>query len=59
MTLGLGEKPQAVGRHHWVQGEALGRSWPKRTASQALPHNKPESLLIRRVYKGQQLREQA
>lgn len=38
VILGLGEKPQVVGRHHWVQGKAPGRSWPKGTASQALPY---------------------
>ena len=38
MTLGLGEKSQALGRCHCMQGEAPGRSRPKGTASQALPY---------------------
>lgn len=47
-----------MGRCHWVQGEALGRSRPKGTASLTPPYKCGQSLLIRLVPKGQQLREQ-
>lgn len=55
---GVVEKPQAAGRHRWVQGEAPGRSRPKGTTSQALPYKCGWSLLIRPILEGQQLTEQ-
>lgn len=53
VTLGLAEK--LVGKCHWIQSEALGRSLPKGTASQVLPYKCSWTVCL----SGQQLREQA